>query len=289
MAASPDAARFFASGGQGDAAAVRERLAAMRRVIEERLSDVRVPWDGFVDALATRDIATLNDDGAVELALACACVEHEPRALARFEAEYISVVPPALAHMKLDASVVDDIQQAVRAKLLVADADGEVKLVRYAGGGTLRGLVKVTAVRTAISLLRKDKGADGRTADLDRLAEQTDNPELSFLKQHYRAAFAEAFEEAVRSLDERERNVMRLHLLGGMTLEEVARMYSVNRSTIVRTLQRARGRLLTETRKVLRERLSVSRTEFDSVVALIRSRLDVSLGRLLQTMHPDSE
>lgn len=53
--------------------------------------------------------------------------------------------------------------QTVRDKLLVADTDGEVKIVRYAGGGSLRGLVKVTAVRTAISLLRKHKGGARNT------------------------------------------------------------------------------------------------------------------------------
>jgi len=293
MDESRGAALFIEMGGGGDPSTVADDLARLSSVVAESLPKVAIPHTRFVGELATRSaergLAAVSDEGATELALACACAEQDPAALALFEARYTAVIGPALAHMKLDAAVVADITQAVRNKLLVADTDGEVKIVRYAGGGSLRGLVKVTAVRTAISHLRKEQREPRPSEDLDRLAEQTDNPELSFLKSHYRQAFAEAFEHAVTTLQGRERNVLRLHLLGGMTLEEVARMYSVDRSTIVRTLQRARKRLLVETRRQLGTQLGVDKSELDSVVALIRSRLDVSLGRLLQTVTPDVE
>ncbi len=293
MADPTDAERFIASEGRGDPQAVASYFRGLREATVTALPGVVVPWPRLIRELAARtaqrDLQAVNTDAAVELALACACVEQDPRALSHFEQHYAAVVPRALAHMKLDPSVVEDVTQLVRTKLLVADADGEIKLVRYAGGGSLRGLVKVTAVRTAISELRKRGARDQPAAELDRLAEQTDDPELGFLKAHYRQAFAEAFEQAVTALDRRERNVLRMHLIGAMTLEEVARMYGVNRSTIVRTLQRARARLLSETRKVMRERLAVGGTELDSVVALIRSRLDVSVGRMLQTSPPEPE
>lgn len=288
MALAPDVEKFVASGGRGDPDAVGQRLAQMRAVVAEQLPSIDVPWPAVIAALAARSdaqgLSVVSDEGVVEIAVACACVQGDARALVVFETRYASVIPSALAHMKLDPATTQDIAQTVRQKLVVPDADGEIKLVRYAGGGSLRGLVKVTAVRTALSHLRATKGAPAPTDDFERIAAQVDNPELTFLKAHYRQAFAEAFELAVGTLQDRERNVLRMHLLGAMTLQEIASMYAVDRSTIVRTLQRARGRLLSETRKQLRGRLGVGRSELDSVVALIRSRLDVSLGRLLQSV-----
>jgi RNA polymerase sigma-70 factor (ECF subfamily) len=269
---------------------LEERLRARLQRVGEALEGVEVPQQRLVDELASRSGAegldAIDDEGVVELALACACAERDRRALAIFEQRYTSVVAPALAHMKLDAATVEDVAQAVRDKLLLADAHGKIKLVRYAGRGTLRGLVKVTAVRTAISLLRKHRGTTQPTDDLDRLADPADSPELHFLKAHYREAFRGAFAQAVGTLDRRERNVLRLHLLGGMTLEQVARMYGIDRSTVVRTLQRVRKTLFTRTRKALREDLAVERSELDSIIALIQSRFEVSLGRLLETVGP---
>ena len=126
--------------------------------------------------------------------------------------------------MRLGATVEDELRQEVRRKLLVASPDGAIKLVRYAGRGKLRGLVKVVAVRSALDLVRRERGRPaGPPEDLERLASPAENPELHVLKAHYREAFRAAFARAVEGLERRDRNILRLHLLGGMTLEEVAR------------------------------------------------------------------
>jgi len=259
--------------------------------VDQALPGVAVPHEALVQQLALRagtdGLDALDDEGVIELALACACARSDRRALAIVEERYMSVVAPALAHMRLDAGMVDDVAQAVRDKLLVAEAGGEIKLLRYAGRGTLHGLVKVTAVRTAISLLRKQSGVAAPVDDFERLAEPADDPELHFLKARYRQAFKAAFARAVGELDGRERNVLRLHHIGGMTLEQVARMYGVDRSTIVRLLQKVRGKLFTQTCAALREELAIEHTELDGVLELVRSRFEVSLGRLLETVKPE--
>jgi RNA polymerase sigma-70 factor, ECF subfamily len=283
---------FVASGGAGDRQALQLRLQAWMQRVDDALVGVAVPHEALVRQLALRTgsegLDALEDDGVVELALACACAQADPRALAIVEARYMSVVPPALAPMGLDAATIDDVAQTVRNKLLVADGpEGEIKLLRYAGRGTLHGLVKVTAVRTALSLLRSRRGGAPLDEDLERLAEPTDDPELHFLKARYREAFRSAFARAVAELDGRERNVLRLHHIGGMTLEQVARMYGIDRSTVVRLLQKVRGKLFTHTCKALRDDLAIERAELDDVLALIRSRFEVSLGRLLETVRPE--
>jgi RNA polymerase sigma-70 factor, ECF subfamily len=282
---------FIASGGGGEHEGLAARLQAWMQRVDQALLGVTVPHHALVRELASRvgadGLDALEDEGVIELALACACATADPHALAIVEARYMSVVPPALAHMGLDAATVEDVAQTVRDKLLVADPGGEIKLMRYAGRGTLHGLVKVTAVRTAISLLRKQRGVARPTEDFERIAEPADDPELHFLKAHYREAFRGAFAKAVGMLDPRERNVLRLHHLGGMTLEQVARMYGIDRSTVVRLLQKVRGKLFERTRKALCEDLEIERAELDDVLALVRSRLQVSLGRLLETVKPE--
>lgn len=282
---------FLASGGVGDRESSALRLQAWMQRIDAALPGVAVPHAALVRGLAQhtgRDgLDALEDEGAIELALACACAEADPRALAIVETRYMSAVGPALASMGLDRATIDDVAQTVRDKLLVADGpDQEIKLLRYAGRGTLHGLVKVTAVRTALSLLRSRRGRAQPDDDLERLAEPADDPELHFLKARYREAFRRAFARAVGELDGRERNVLRLHHIGGMTLEQVARMYGIDRSTVVRLLQKVRGKLFTRTRDALREDLAIERAELDDVLALIRSRFEVSLGRLLETVRP---
>lgn len=292
MVATPLADAYLDAGGSGDADALEPTLRKLVQTATRALPELSVPDLTITRVIARHvqegDPAGLEDAGVLELVLARACADGDPKALALFEARYMDVIGPALAHMNLDAARVSDVAQHVRNTLLVAAPGEQPRLVQYAGQGRLRGLVKVTAVRTAISVLRKTKGtAAAGPDDLQRLADPVDDPELHFLKAHYRDAFRRAFARAVGQLASRDRNILRMHLLGGMTLEQVATVYGINRSTVVRSLQKIRKTLYTATRDGLREEVAVPRSEFESVLGLLRSRFDVSLGRLLETVHPE--
>jgi len=221
----------------------------------------------------------LSPDAVREVALALACADGQRAALDALEREYFDGVRGALGAMKLAPELRDEVEQEVRRKLLVGDPP---KLVGYAGRGSLRGLLKVTATRTAISMLRKaGREAPGDDALVDASGER--DPELAFLKARYRGVFRDAFAEAVASLEPRERNLLRLHFLRKMTLESLATMYGVHRATIVRHLAKIRDSIDRATRAAMRERLGADRREVDSVMELIASRFDASVERLLRT------
>lgn len=226
-------------------------------------------------------------DALSELYLACACSRGDAAAMAHFDASYLTIVPQALAHMRLSADVIDEVRQQVRHKLLVALPGQLPKLCRYAGHGKLRGLLQVIAVRCALSILRKEQHfvPDGGEQLMNMPSPEHD-PELAFLKRRYRAEFKTAFEEAVANLTSRDRNFLRLHLFGGLTVEQVGKVYGVHRATATRWLAKLRGQLLKDTQGVLRKRLNVNAEEFDSLMQLIQSRLDVSMQRVLQTAAP---
>ncbi|MGE0784089.1 MAG: sigma-70 family RNA polymerase sigma factor [Sandaracinaceae bacterium] len=262
---------------------LEEHLAAAIARAEDGLAGVSIDGPELARGLAELDapLTELDPDAIVELALGLACARGERAAIDLLERDYLGPAKAALASMKLDAAAQADVLQEVRTKLLVGEPP---KIALYAGRGSLRGLLKVTATRTAISALRKA----GRFAEApdDELAgaQTTSGGELDFLKERYRAAFRAAFEDALAALEPRERNLLRLHFLRKVTLEALATMYGVHRATVVRQLARARETLERATYASLRERLRVDAKEIDGVIELIQSRFEVSAERLLRTV-----
>lgn len=220
------------------------------------------------------------DDAEIELAREVAA--GDPGALREFEVRYLAPVRPTLRSMGLGDADVADIEQSVRLKLLVAEEGGAPRLVAYAGQGKLGGLVRVAAVREALSLLRKRKPT---TTDdwLEELSSPDDDPQLAQLKARHREAFKVSFEEAVRRLEPREHTLLRLHLVRHQTIDQIGAVYGVHRATAARWVEAAKQRLRALTIKVLGERFELRGPELERVVSLIESRIELSIDRLLAT------
>jgi RNA polymerase sigma-70 factor (ECF subfamily) len=101
------------------------------------------------------------------------------------------------------------------------------------------------------------------------------------LKAHQRAAFKAALQAALAGLGAKERNLLRMHLLHGLSIDEIGRAYQVHRATAARWLATTREALHRETRRLLRARLGLTDPEFDSVLRAVESQLDASFRRLL--------
>jgi len=279
-----------AASALGGAEAAERRFAELAGAAEAAWPGVAVPRDALaravVEKLAAADPPPLGPDLVSEVHLALGCAAGDAAAIAWFERRYLDVVPQALAHMRLPAATVDAMRAEVRDKLLVSGGDGPPRVLAYAGLGRLRGLVQVSAVRAALDALRAEKRElPVASDDLAALPSPDVDPEMLLLKEQHRAVFRDAFAETVRDLEARDRNLLRLHFLGGVTLEQLAAMYGVHRATVVRWLADVRKRLLGGTRKRMQARLAVSGDELDSVMRLIESRLDVSVRRLLSSME----
>ena len=72
-----------------------------------------------------------------------------------------------------------------------------------------------------------------------------------------------AFEQAVRALSSRQRNLLRLQLIDGLSVDAISNVYNVHRV----------------------EKLNMSEQSFQSMVRLVESRLDVSIERVLRTQQ----
>jgi RNA polymerase sigma-70 factor (ECF subfamily) len=217
-----------------------------------------------------------------EIALARAMTAGDTAALREFETMYLAPVRPTLRSMGLGDADIADIEQSVRLKLLVAEDGGTARLVDYAGHGKLGGLVRVAAVREALSLIRKRKATTSEDW-LVELSSPDDDPALAQLKAKHRDAFKTSFEEAVRRLEPREHTLLRLHLVRQQTIDQIGAVYGVHRATAARWVDAAKQRLRVLTIKVLGEKFELRGPDLERVVELIESRIELSIDRLLAT------
>ena len=237
----------------------------------------------FHAKVAGEDPPDVTAAGVAEVYLAIACARGDSAAIAHFDKQFLDVVPAALASMKLPAATVDDVRATVRDRLLLADGDRPPRVLEYAGRGRLRGRIQVTATRAAIDRIRQEEREEELPAD-HQLAGAGD-VELSLIKALYRQAFVAGFTAAVATLPRRDRNLLRLHLLGGVTLEQLAQMYGVHRATVVRGLGTARRALFDATRAHVAKTVGAPPDELDEMFDLVRSRVELSVERLLASVE----
>jgi RNA polymerase sigma-70 factor (ECF subfamily) len=72
-----------------------------------------------------------------------------------------------------------------------------------------------------------------------------------------------------------------MHLLHGLSIDAIGSSFRVHRATAARWLGSIRAKLDRETRRLLRERKGLTDPEFDSLVRLVESRIQVSFRRVL--------
>ena len=87
--------------------------------------------------------------------------------------------------------------------------------------------------------------------------------------------------EALATVGERDRLVLRLHLCSRVTVDSIGKMYGVAQSTASRWLLQARQAVSDEALRLLRERLGLRPSELHSLAGLVASQIDVSVSRLL--------
>jgi RNA polymerase sigma-70 factor (ECF subfamily) len=226
--------------------------------------------------------ATLESLNAAGLYLACACAAGDPRAHAALDSRYIATLDPALAHLDASGVAKEDVKQLLRVRFLIGEDGGRPRIAEYSGTSELRTWLRVAAIRIAISLRRKHHREDAPGDEvLVELPAGDPSPELDLMKHTYRAEFAEAFRSAVGALEPQQRNLLRQQVHDGLSIDRIGALYGVHRATAARWVASARETLIKEVRRELRVQLGVTPGELDSILELIKSRLDVSLRPFL--------
>ncbi|HEX3344105.1 MAG TPA: sigma-70 family RNA polymerase sigma factor [Polyangiaceae bacterium] len=212
------------------------------------------------------------------LYVACACVHGDRTALQAFDDRYMPDVVRAIQRMRLPPADVADVAQSLRQQLLAGPSP---RLAEYAGRGELGAWLRVIAVRAVLKRLRGRKPEAESDDALLAIRSAADDPELGYMKELYRHVFRESFGAAVDALDARDKVLLRQHFVDGLGVDDLAPLHHVHRATVARWLQRSRERLLDETRREFMKRARLGPRECDSVLRMVRSRIDVTLGKLL--------
>jgi RNA polymerase sigma-70 factor, ECF subfamily len=221
---------------------------------------------------------------AGDLYLACAAAHGDALAIAEIERSYLPPIIADIARLASSSAEHDDIAQLVRVRLFVSEGVDPPKIAVYGGRGALGGFLRMVAVRVALGQRRKTRVAEQESSEEDRLMDlpSDSHPELEHLRSRYRTAFKAAFDEAMASLSTRERNLLRLHFLEGMSIDQLGALYRVHRSTAARWIARTAESLFEQTSRILIERQGLTRAELMSIMDLVRSQVDISIHRYLK-------
>jgi RNA polymerase sigma-70 factor (ECF subfamily) len=234
--------------------------------LRERLSD---EGDAAPEALAKLH--------AADLFLACACLHGDAAAWRELDRQHLSRVPQFVARIDASPAFSDEVRQRL-AERLVSDPDGRPgKLTLYTGRGPFGAWLRVAAIREAQNGKRRGK----KQVDPDDvvLAANEHDPEIRLLKQRFAKEFTDAFKSVLPTLSADERNVLRLHYLDGLTIEEVGKTYRVSRATAARWIASARDTIIERTQAALGDRLGENAPGAQSMLAFVKSQLDLSLAR----------
>ncbi len=270
------------------------RLSELVLTARRSWPDFCIPPEIFVSYLAARlptDREAEEGLGAVnvgDLYLACACTRGDRAAIAAFDTAFVTEIGAALSRMRLSAATVDEVKQLVRQKLFVAEPGAVAKIADYSGRSGLRRWVRSVAVRTCLNFLRKGKRE--LLLEDDRVmvgVAEGDDPEMAYMKEKYRNEFREAFRNALGQLSDRHKSLLRYHYVDHLNIDEIGTIYRVHRVTAYRWLEKARETLVHRTHNLLKQRLQVGESDYDSILRLIRSQLHVSLQRFLLEREPE--
>lgn len=210
-----------------------------------------------------------------DFALAWAAGHGEVRAVQQLD-QLVRAARPFVARVHGQASFLDDLHQLALARLVLGDRP---RALEYAGQGPLGAWLRALAVRLAIDERRRvsreplpaDEVGVFLGAHLSR-----EEPQRALTAQRVAAAIR----AALATLPARERALLRLHHLEGLTLDALAQMYGVHRATLARWLSDARALVLQQTRVQLMT--SCGADELSAALDSVQSMLEVSFRQLFE-------
>lgn len=218
-----------------------------------------------------------------DLYLACACAKGVPAAIEAFEKRHFGEVGAVVARIRAPGATAEDVKQMLREKLFVGSPESPPRIGEYAGKGALASWFRVTTTRLVLNLTR---GPKETALDEERLLDLPGgpiDPELEHLKGRYSVEFKAAFAATFTRLEPRDRSLLRYSLSDGLGSDEIALIYGVHKTTVNRWLSDLRDAIAKGVRAEMAQRLGVNKVELESIMRLIQSRIEITLGGIKST------
>jgi len=266
-----------------DPAALAAGLDQAWSAVQRRWPSLPLSAASWATYLGARvDDAGLSGLHTEDLALACACAEGSSEAIGILERDLLATVPAMVSRLRLSESLADELQQTLRARLLVGAGTRPPAITKYAGRGSLAGWLKVVAMREGMALIARDSPR-ALDDEVELLSSAGHDAEFDHMRNVYGAAFRDAFRYALQSLDSRDRRVLRAHLIERLSIDALAKIHDVHRATAARWLVSIRAQLRDATRAKLMEQLGVDIDELESILRMVGSQIDATFGAGLQS------
>jgi RNA polymerase sigma-70 factor (ECF subfamily) len=216
---------------------------------------------------------------AGDLYIACACALGDSGAVAAVQGHYQGAIARAVATIDSSSAFAAEVAQALGLKLFVKKGDAPLGIAQYRGRSSLRGWLTTAAARTALNLRRRkgDRATETLRSGVAEIQGEAD-PEVLLLKARYKTEVEASIRAALAALPPKLRAVLLLQVVDGMTLPQLATMHRVSRATVARWLASARAEIFEATRRDLVARLRLTTSECESLLGLVRSQIELSLG-----------
>lgn len=225
-----------------------------------------------------------------ELYLCVGCGLGTHSACSALETTYLTALRARLRGLASEPDFADEVLQRVRARLLVGP---DPRINTYRGDGPLGAWLRVVAANVARDYLRSDKRRRSCACPLNsaaaRLSSMSDSafaasPEDDVLAANFADAFEQGLVKAVLELTSDERQLLHHYFVSGLSIDVLGAMYSINRSTVARRIQRNLERI----RHAVHRELSTSAgslhsSEFAAFWPALGKRLNVNASSLLGT------
>ncbi|MBL8954653.1 MAG: hypothetical protein JNK82_28000 [Myxococcaceae bacterium] len=206
-----------------------------------------------------------------DLELAAAAAKGDRAAQGALEREVFVPVRNRLARLH-GGALADDAVQHVRAQLLTGDG-----LKAYAGTGPLRAWVMVIAARRLMALRGPAHESLGALADTP----QSDRLELTLLRARYAQVFKASIARVLDGMARRERLLLKLHFVDGLSAEKIGAIFHIHRSTATEAIANAREALHARVVDEVQREAGLSPSELHSIGRVLQRQTDFSLPRLL--------
>lgn len=256
-----------------------EILYARGRKSYPRLSLDEEAFGRFVArCVDDKSFRSLDALAAEDLYLACACAEGARGAAAAFEAEFAKVIRRAVSRPVPKAEDRDDAEQRALQHLLIGTPGAGPAIAKYVGHVPLATWIPVVAIRIAISL-RRTESAEHRLRAKAGAEAIGVSPEHIYIREELRQAVEPAVADALGRLADRDRLILRLFLVSGLTLRAIGDSLGLSQPAVSKRLAKTRAALLKDVRTAVKESLHISEDEFSSILRVVASQLDVNVSK----------
>jgi RNA polymerase sigma-70 factor (ECF subfamily) len=243
-----------------------ERLAFRQRLMRDFEA-----WDD--------DIAVLLQLHVADLYLALACELGTSAAITSFATIHLAGLDMHLKRFRRSSLRVDDLRREMEDTLLFGKGDRPGRIGQYRGRGPLKNFVAATARNITLTMLRSERR---RARNVDVLTETSMLSRIPapIASARNESAVRDAVRSALLELDRRQRTVVRLHVVQGVTLTQIGRMLKVNQSTVSRTLDAALRFLQRKLRRELRDGCGMTESEMLSVIRDVRCTIELNWSHI---------